>query len=506
MADYLIGIDLGTAACKTGIFDAGGNRVAFISREYPLYFPHPMYSEQDPQDWWDAVAANLRDVLNTSGIDPKDVRAIGVGAQAWGHVFLDSEGNVLRPAIIYSDLRATKQAEWMMNTLSDEKRFQYIGNPLKIDPTFSPCRLLWIKENEPEVLAKTYKVLQPKDFINYKLTGSHATDTLSAAGLVNLLDNKYYQEYFDILGIPMGIMPDVHGISEPIGKVTAQTSRLTGLAEGTPVVGGWMDVLCCSLGCGLVDHGVAIHYSGSSETICIASKDFAYAEALSVGPVFDLFFIGGGTSTSGYSLKWFRDTFGQAEMQIESQTPEISAYALFDKMADTVPPGSEGLIFLPYLSGERCPIWDPFARGVFLGITKRHTRAHFIRAILEGVAFSMRQIYEIARQASGIKIEGIRIAGGGGKSNTWNQIKADVIGETYFKLKELEVGASGAAMLAGMGAGIFKDQRDASHKFVRVDRVIKPDMQNHAIYDKSYAIYKEMYPLLKDTYARLAEK
>ncbi|MDD5399024.1 MAG: FGGY-family carbohydrate kinase, partial [Dehalococcoidia bacterium] len=343
----------------------------------------------------------------------------------------------------------------------------------------------------------------PKDFINYMLTGNYATDNLSAAGLVNLMDNKYYQEYFDILGIPLRIMPDVHGISEPMGKVSGEVSKLTGLAEGTPVVTGWMDTLCCSLGCGLVEHGLAFNYSGSSETICLASRDFSHAEGLVVGPVFDLFFIGGGASTSGYSLKWFRDTFGQTEREIESHTPNLSAYQLFDRMAATVPPGSEGLIFLPYLSGERSPIWDPNARGVFIGITKMHTRSHFIRAIMEGVAYSNRHICEIAEKASGIKVEGIRAAGGGAKSNIWNQIKADVLGKKYLRLKELEVGAAGAAMLAGMGAGIFKDQREASKNFVHVDEVIEPVMQNHAAYDKYFTIYKELYPLLKDTFARL---
>ncbi|MCD6569927.1 MAG: FGGY-family carbohydrate kinase [Deltaproteobacteria bacterium] len=505
MADYLLGIDLGTTACKTGIFDTNGNRVALASKEYPLYTPYPSYAEQDAEDWWNAVVETLKEVLDASGIDPRDIKGIGAGGPCYGHVFLDSSGNVLRRAITFQDRRATKQAQWIMKNLNDQKRFELTGNPLPVDSSFSPCRLLWIKENEPELLDKTDKVLQPKDFINFKLTGSFATDSLSAAGLVNLIDNKYYKEYFDLLGIPMNIVPDVHPSFDIIGKITREVSNITDLCQGTPVVTGWMDGTCCCIGSGMVEHGRANDMCGTADNIGVMSKNFAFDEGLMVGPIFDLFFIGGGTSAGGYSLKWFRNTFGQIEAQIANQIPGLSSYTLLDMEADSVVPGADNLIFLPYIIGERSPIWDPNAKGLFIGITERHTKAHFVRAIMEGVAYSIRHILEIAEKASKIKVEEIRVAGGGGKSEVWNQIKADVLGRRFLKLKELEVGALGGAMLAGMGTNIFKDQREASELMVHVEKIIEPNMENHRRYDKLFNIYKGLYPLLKNTFLKLTE-
>jgi len=505
MADYLLGIDLGTTACKTGIFDANGNRVALASKEYPLYTPYPSYVEQDTEDWWNAVVETLKEVLDASRIDPKDIKGIGTGGPCYGHVFLDSSGNVLRRAITFQDRRATKQAEWIMQNLSEEKRFEFTGIPLRMDSSFSICRLLWIKENEPEILEKTDKVLQPKDFINFKLTGSFATDSLSAASLVNIMDNKYHEEYFDLLGIPIHIVPEVRNSFEIMGKITKEISEITGLCPDTPVVTGWMDGTCCCIGSGMVEHGRANDLSGTAENTGLMSKDFAFEEGLMVGPIFDLFFIGGGTSAGGYSLKWFRDTFGQIEIHMADQLSGFSSYMLLDIEAESIPPGSDNLIFLPYIKGERAPIWDPDAKGLFIGITERHTRAHFIRAIMEGVAYSIRHILEIAEKASGIYAEEIRVAGGGGKSDIWNQIKADVLGRRFLKLKELEVGALGGAMLAGMGINTFKDQREASNKMVHIEKIIEPNMENHKRYDKLFNIYMQLYPLLKDTFSKLTK-
>lgn len=505
MADYLLGIDLGTTACKTGIFDTNGNRVALASKEYPLYTPYPSYVEQDTEDWWNAVVETLKEVLDTSRIDPKDIKGIGTGGPCYGHVFLDSSGNVLRRAITFQDRRATKQAEWIMQNLSEEKRFEFTGIPLRVDSSFSICRLLWIKENEPEILEKTDKVLQPKDFINFKLTGSFATDSLSAASLVNIMDNKYHEEYFDLLDIPIRIVPEVRNSFEIMGEITKEISEITGLCPDTPVVTGWMDGTCCCIGSGMVEHGRANDLSGTAENIGLMSKDFAFEEGLMVGPIFDLFFIGGGTAAGGYSLKWFRDTFGQIEVQMADQLSGFSSYMLLDIEAGSIPPDSDNLIFLPYLIGEKSPIWDPDAKGLFIGITERHTRAHFIRAIMEGVAYSIRHILEIAEKASGIHADEIRVAGGGGKSDIWNQIKADVLGRRFLKLKELEVGALGGAMLAGMGIDIFKDQREASNKMVHIEKVIEPNMENHKRYDKLFNIYLQLYPLLKDTFSKLTK-
>ena len=498
MKNYLLGLDLGTTSCKAILFDYKGRIQSQARSSYTTYCPGPFIAEQKPQQWWDRICKVTKEVIKKAGIRPQAITGVGVSGQTCCQVLVDEQGEVLRNAITYQDRRAIKEAQWLKKRISRKDRVKYLGTDLPVDASFAPARIIWLRKNEAELFEKTHKILQPKDFINYKLTGTMATDTISAKDIIHLGKGTYDKKYLAILGIAEQLLPKAYAPFDIIGSISSKAAKETGLAKDTPVVTGWVDVWCNIIGSGTVYPGLALDISGTSEVINVLTEK--KYRGISRLKHFDLmpgvYLINGPTQAGGDCLKWYKENI--------MLNPRLS-YKVMEKWAQSVPPGAEGLVFLPYLQGERAPLWDSKARGAFIGVTKYHTSRHFVRAVYEGIAYSVNHIIELAAQIGNTRIKELRICGGGAESKLWSQIKADVTGKPIAIPEITEAGALGSAMLAGIGIGVFKDYKDAAKKLVRITETIKPDMDNHNSYNKQFEIYKKLYPLLKKTFHQLTD-
>lgn len=501
---YLLGIDIGTSATKTVLFTHSGEPAAQASAEYPLYQPRNGYSEQDPRDWWDAVVKTIREVLR--GIDPKEIDGVGLSGQMHGLVLLDSADKVLRRSIIWCDQRTGRQAEKLSSVFGEKKLIEITSNPALTG--FTAAKLLWVMENEPEIWEKTAKILLPKDYIRYMLTGEFATE-VSDAGGTQLLDvpaRRWSGEILDKLGIPLSRLPAVYESQQISGRVCESAARLCGLAPGTPVAGGGGDQAAGAIGSGIVSAGTASCSLGTSGVIFAAApKPLTDPE----GRIHTLCHAVPGTwhlmgvaQATGLSLRWFRDSFC-ADVAASAKLAGVSPYFLMDKAAEKVPAGSDGLIYLPYLMGERSPHRDPDCRGVFFGLSARHGREHMIRAILEGTAFSLLDSLNIMREL-GIRFSFVRLCGGGAYSGIWRRIIADCFGCELRTLATNEGPALGAALLAGVGAGIYPDIETACGLAVRDRDTVLPDPEASERYRPVYELYDRLYASLREDFKALA--
>lgn len=498
MPPHLLGIDLGTSACKAELFGVNGDLIGSAIAKYPLHRLAPLWAEQDPQDWWDAAKLAIGEVLASTRIPASMIEGIGIGGTTNGHVLLDKKASVLRRAIIWQDRRATEEAEWLRSRISPDAQIRFWGTLLPIDSSITPARILWIKKHEPATLEATDRMLQPKDYLNFKLTGEDATDLVSSKTMTNLKEKRYCDEFFSLLAIPKSIMPVAHEPHEVIGEVSTTAAAETGLTKGTPVVAGCIDAWCNILGVGAIKHGLASDTAGTSEVISVMSCRPVFTQILNVIPSFGLFVLNGPTQSGGDSLRWFRDAFVR---QVDDQG--ASHYDILDKEVQSVEPGAGGLVFLPYLQGERAPVWDSHAKGVFIGITKLHSRPHFTRAVMEGVAFSVRHVLDTAELVGHLQVSEVRLSGRASQSQTWNRIKADVTGRQLIKTDQLETGTLGAAMLAGIGAGLYRGYEHAAQECVHISAVFEPDIRNHDRYFDLFQVYKDLYPCLKEVFPRL---
>jgi len=500
---YLIGIDVGTTGTKTLLIDEGGNLMASALYEYPMYTPRPLWAEQDPEDWWQATVSGLREVLEKSGVKPQEIAGLGLTGQMHGMVLLDAEGNVLRRCIMWNDQRTAKQCQWIMDTVGRERFLELAMNPAL--PGFTAPKIIWTRENEPEVYSRVAKVLLPKDYIRYRLTGVYATEVSDASGTV-LLDvrrRQWSEEILEKLDIPREWMPRCSESPEISGHVTAEASKLTGLPEGLPVAGGGGDQAAGAVGTGVVEPGLASVILGTSGVV------FAYTEEPRRDPQGRLhtfchavpgkWHVMGVTLAAGGSFRWFRDTLGLEEKDVATLMGQ-DPYELLTREAAEAPIGAGGLLFLPYLSGERTPYPDPNARGAFIGLTLRHDKRHLVRAVLEGVAYSLRDSVELFREL-GIPLKQGRAGGGGARSPFWRQMVADVFNMELVTVNVTDSAAFGAALLAGVGTGIYSTVPEACRTTIRV--VERTEPLEAAKYEPYYAVYRSLYQALKPAFDRL---
>ena len=507
LVEYLIGVDLGTSGTKTVLFDADGNPVASKTIEYPLYQPKNGWAEQDPLDWWIASRDGIKYVVAKSGIKPSDIKGIGISGQMHGLVMLDKAGNVLRKSIIWCDQRTAKECEEITAKVGAEKLIEITANPALTG--FTASKILWVKNNEPEIYEKCAHILLPKDYVRYMLTGEFATEVSDASGmqLLDVPNRCWSDEVLSALGIDKSLLAKVYESPEITGKITEKVAELTGVPAGTPVVGGAGDNAAAAVGTGTVEDGIAFTTLGTSGVV------FAHTDRLSIDPkgrvhtfccaVPNAWHVMGVTQAAGLSLKWFRDNFCHEEM-IAADGMGKDPYYLMDKQAERIPIGCDRLLYLPYLMGERTPHLDPDCRGAFFGLSAMHTRQHLLRAVMEGVVYSQRDSVEVLR-GMGVKINDMLACGGGGSSPLWRQMLADVYGCPVKTVVSKEGPALGVAILAAVGTGIYGSVQEACKKVIKTNPAQNPIPENSAEYEKFYRIYTQLYPALKDSYKNLAE-
>jgi xylulokinase len=502
----LIGIDVGTSGTKTLLIDETGRVMGRSVAEYSLYSPRPLWSEQDPGDWWKATCCTIRQVLQDSGADPRDIRGVGLSGQMHGAVFLDDRDLVLRPAILWNDQRTQAECEWITQTVGREKVVDLTSNPVLTG--FTAPKIAWLRNNEPEIFARVRKVLLPKDYIRLKLTGEYATEVSDASGtsLFNVKERRWSEEMLDGCGFPREWMPACFESQEVSGKVTPEASALTGLTEGTPVVGGGGDQAAGAVGNGIVETGIVSSTVGTSGVV------FAFSDTPIVDPGLRLhtfchavpgkWHLMGVMLSAGGSLQWYRDAFCQPEKVVAGALGR-DPYELICGEAAKAPAGSEGLLFLPYLTGERTPYPDPHARGVFFGITRRSDRSHFARAVLEGVAYGLRDSFEIMKEM-GLPIREVRASGGGARSPVWRQIQTDVTGFPHVTINVDEGPALGVALLAGAGTGVYPSVEEACRAVIQVETATDACSVHRVAYDRFYDVYRSLYPGLKAAFGEVA--
>ncbi|MGI6294639.1 MAG: xylulokinase [Armatimonadota bacterium] len=505
--NYLLGIDIGTSGTKTLLINADtGDVVASAIKTYDLSTPKPLWAEQNPQDWWQGTIDSVREVLAESKIDATNIKGIGLSGQMHGSVFLDEQNQVLRPAIIWCDQRTQAECDWIMDTVGREKTVELISNPVLTG--FTAGKIIWLRNHEPQIYDRVKKVLLPKDYIRFCLTGEYATEVSDASGtaLFNVTKREWAYEMLDAIDIPAQWMPKSYESVEISGKITAEAAKLTGLAEGTPVVGGGGDQAAGAVGNGVVEEGIISSTVGTSGVV------FAFADKPAVDPKLRLhtfchavpgkWHVMGVMLSAGGSLRWFRDTFADTETAIAKALGN-DPYDLICREAAGVSAGSEGLIFLPYLTGERAPYPDPHARGVFFGITLRSSRSHFMRAVLEGVAYGLRDSFGILDEM-GVPITQVRASGGGARSQVWRQIQADITGKDHVTINIDEGPALGAALLAGVGTGLFPTVAEACRSVIKISGETKADLSAKKTYDGFYSVYQSLYHSLRGQFDEVA--
>ena len=493
-----IGIDSSTTATKALLIDETGAVLGVAATEYGYATPQPLWSEQDPELWWDGTVGSIRAVLAQTGVDPADVAGIGLTGQMHGLVLLDEHGEVLRPAILWNDQRTGAQCDEIRRRVGRERFIAVTGNDALTG--FTAPKILWVAQNEPEIYARARQVLLPKDYVRYRLTGDYATDRAGGAGTVlfDLAARDWSADIAAALDIPRDWLPPTYEGPAVTGVISAAAAEATGLRAGTPVVGGGGDQAAGAVGVGAVKEGIVSLVLGTSGVV-FATVDQPFIEpngrlhsfCHSVPQRWHL--MGVMLSAAG-SLRWYRDTVA----------PVMSFDDLLAPAAD-VPPGCDGLVFLPYLTGERTPHPDPLARGAFVGLTVRHALPHMSRAVLEGVAFGLRDSFELMQEAGLSSIKQVRVSGGGARSPLWRQILADVLDSELVTVNTTEGAAYGAALLAGVGAGAWPDVDTACDAAITVTGSTLPQTETVATYQRVYDVYRGLYPTLKFTFDALAE-
>ncbi len=504
---YLLGIDLGTSGTKTVLFSVDGEAKASAVVEYPLYQPQNGWAEQAPEDWWNAAVQTTRKVLSQSGVDARDIAGIGISGQMHGLVMLDEKGEVLRKSIIWCDGRTGEECREITQAVGAKRLIEITANPALTG--FTASKILWVKKNEPELYARCAHILLPKDYVRYMLTGDFATEVSDASGM-QLLDvpkREWSDEVLGALGIDKALLGKMYESCEVVGTVTEQAAALTGLSAGTPVVGGAGDNAAAAVGTGVVQTGKAFTTIGTSGVI------FAHADEVTIDPagrvhtfcsaVPGAWTVMSCTLAAGLSLQWFRNNFCAEEVSVASRM-EVDPYYLMDIETEKAPIGANRLVYLPYLMGERSPLLDENARGAFVGLSAMHTKRDMLRAIMEGVMYSQRQCLDVLRGMGVVSSEMLAV-GGGGTSKVWRQMMADIYSLPVTTVQNREGPALGAAILAGVGAGIYKSVPDACAAIIRTNPSQQPIAENSGKYEPIYELFCSLYPALKDGYAKLAK-
>lgn len=507
---YFVGIDIGTSGTRAIVIDSNGKFLGAGTGAHTCQAPHPLWSEQSPQEWWDAVKLAVPAAVKAANVKPADIKGIGLSGQMHGLVLLDKSNEVIRPAILWNDQRtAAECAEITERAGGRAKLLELVSNPALTG--FTAPKILWVRKNEPANFARATKALLPKDYIRFKLSGAFATEVSDASGTLLLDVNKraWSKELLSKLELDAALLPECFESTAPSAKLSAAASAELGgsLAAGTPIVGGAGDCAAGAVGAGIVKSGVCNVSIGTSGVVFVHA-DQPKTDPLGRAHTFCHAVPGkwhnmGVTLSAGGSLQWFKNTLGHPESAIGKLT-NTDPYDILVQEAQTVPPGAEGLCFLPYLTGERTPHADPYATGTFVGITPRTTKGHLTRAVIEGVCYSLRECIEIFRSMN-VPVSEARVTGGGSKNAFWSQTLADMFGQTTCALEASEGAAYGVALLAAVGTGAFKSVEEACAATVKTCSAKSPNAANRAVYDKYYAIWKELYPALKGSFERLGK-
>jgi xylulokinase len=485
----LLGVDVGTGGTRAVLIDREGRVLAsFASEHAPIRSEHIGWAEQEPEDWWRASREAIAGAMAMAELTGAEIEAVGLTGQMHGCVMLDGDGEVLRPALIWCDQRTQPQCDWLTEKIGFERLIELTCNPAL--PNFTLTKLLWVREHEPEIFAKIAHVLCPKDYVRYRLTGEFAMDMQEASGtlLLDVANRRWSAEVAEAAGIPMGWLPRLFEGPEICARISTAGAGATGLAAGTPVAAGAGDQGAGAVGMGILAAGSVSATIGTSGVV-FAATDSPIKDRLGRLHTFchaapGRWHVMGVTNGAGLSLRYFRDTFAPG-----------SSYEELSALAGEVPAGSDGLMWAPYLFGERTPHLDPEARAAFVGITASHTRGHFVRAILEGVAFSLRDTFTLFDELD-VPVKAIRLGGGGARGRLWREIQADVYGRPVELLEAEEGGAFGAALLAGTGIGVWASVEAACAATVRVAETIAP--KDARVMDEAYGRYRRIYPALRE--------
>jgi xylulokinase len=494
---YLLGIDVGTTGGKALLIRPDGGVAAERTTEYPMSTPRPLWAEQNPAEWWTAMVASIRRVLAEAGASGGQIVGIGLTGQMHGLVLLDGRGEVLRPCIMWNDQRTGPQCAAITQRVGAQRVLKLTGNPLL--PGFTAGKIVWVRENEPAVYRRVAKVLLPKDYVRYRLTGEFFSEVSDASGtsLFDVGKRRWSQEMLAAVEVPRVWLPEVTESPVASAMVSAAAAGETGLAAGTPVVGGGGDQAAQAVGTGVISEGTVSVTLGTSGVVFAACNAYrpepqgrlhAFCHAAP-----GMWHLMGVMLSAGGSFRWYRDTLSVAEC-FRARLEGCDPYEILTQEAETAPPGCEGLIFLPYLSGERTPHPDPNARGVFFGLTLRHTKAQVTRAVMEGVTYGLRDSLELMR-GLGVAIRQVRASGGGARSALWRQMLADVFGCEIATVNVTQGAAYGAALLAGVGAGIYPSVGEACGRAIRVTGRHSPGPAS-AVYADFYPRYRALYPAL----------
>ena len=504
--DYLLGIDIGTSACKVAIFNKNGKVMASANGDYPVYYPHEGWAQQKPDEWWHAVCGAICECLETGNISGEQIAGVGIDGQSWSAIAIDHEGNVLTDTPIWMDTRAQEICDRLNNEIGSENIFNVAGNSLQ--PSYTTAKILWYKENMPEVYNKIYKILQSNSFIAYRLTGAITQDLSQGYGLhcFDMRTGTWDEVMCEKMGIPVDFLPEIVACDKVVGTVTEEAAAQSGLTVGTPVVAGGLDAACGTLGAGVIHPGETQEQGGQAGgmSICMDTYKADKRLILSYHAAPGQWILQGGTVGGGGVMRWLEHEFADYE-RVKGKELGKSSLDLFNELAEKVAPGSDGLVFLPYMSGERSPIWDPYAKGVYYGLDFSKTKGHFVRAAMEGVALSLRHNLDVALEA-GATVSELRSMGGSANSLLWTQMKSDVTGKRIIVPSSDTATTLGAVILAGVGVGMYKDFEEAVDRTVVIKRHHEPNPDVWAAYDKNYKVYLKLYENLKDLMRQKGEE
>lgn len=507
MPNYIIAHDLGTTGNKATLYDRDGRLVGSAFHGYNTEYAYTGWAEQNPEDWWDAICQSTHRLLRDTGVRRDDIACITFSGQMMGAVALGKDARPLRNAIIWADTRSLKQEKWIGERVSFEDMYRITGH--RLSASYSLAKILWIRDNQPDIYNATYKFVHAKDAMVARLTGNFVCEPSDASSM-NIYDittGEWSAEILDAVDLPIEKLPDLHLSTAVVGEVLPSVADAVGVVAGTPVVIGGGDGACAAAGAGVIREGAAYNYIGSSSWIAISTPKPIYDpdyRTFTFGHVIpDMVMPTGTMQAAGASYQWTRDNIGTIEKEMAERLG-ISSYQVINLQIENVPAGAEGLYYLPYLLGERSPRWNPYARGSFIGLTIRHTRAHMFRAVLEGVTMNLRVILDAFRN-QGTQIDAMRVIGGGAQGRIWNQIMADLYGMPVHRLAILEEATSmGAALVGGVGVGLYPsfDMIDTMNE---VASTVTPNPQTQALYEKMYPIFNKMYDALEPIFDEIAD-
>ncbi len=502
---YLMGIDLGTSSVKTSIFSETGKLMASAINEYPLLQPQNGWAEQNPEEWWSATVLSISQVLKTSKIDAEAIAGIGLSGQMHGLVMLDENNKVIRNAIIWCDQRSASECDEITEAVGKDRLFKITANPASTG--FTASKLLWVRNHEPENYKRCHHILLPKDYIRFRLTGLYYSDVSDASGtqLLDIEHRCWSEEILNKLNIPLKWLPSLCESPDVTGTVSESAAKITGLSVSTIVVGGAGDNAAAAVGVGAVEDGKAFTTIGTSGVVYAHSSSYIYDHKGRVhtfcSAVPKEWHVMGVTQAAGLSLKWFRDTFC-LDIQSKAAQENKDAYEIMDKIVEKKSIGANKLLFLPYLMGERTPHLDPYCRGVFFGLSAIHTRDDMMRAVMEGVTYSLRDCFSIISDLN-IVIKSMAACGGGGKSKLWRQMMADNYGCSVNTMENNEGASFGAAILAAVGCGLFNSVQDACRAYIHTVSVTESNDKNAEMYSCIYEVYRSIYPKIKSEFEEL---